>query len=163
MKNLTESEVLHRMASYCSMKEYCTQDIRKKIDATGLSPEECDRIINRLCSEKFLNEERFTRAYIKDKLRFSKWGRIKIKYELRKKDIPSSLIEALLDETEESAYQTLLKDILIQKKKSTKGKSPQDIYSKLFRFAAGRGFESHLISSCLKTILNTDPDEADFD
>ena len=163
MKNLTEAEVLHRMASFCSMKECCIQDIRKKAEATGLSSEECDRIIKRLCSEKFLDEERYTRAFIKDKLRFSKWGRIKIKYELLKKGVPTSLIETELNDIDESAYKSTLKDILIQKKKSTKGKTPQEIYSKLFRFAAGRGFESQFISSCLKTILNTDADDMDFD
>ncbi|WP_085535071.1 regulatory protein RecX [Massilibacteroides vaginae] len=163
MSNTTETTILQRMAALCSVKEYCIRDIRQKIKATDLTDEACERIIHRLCSEKFIDEERYTRAFVKDKLRFSKWGRVKIKYELRGKEVPSSLIENILNEIDETAYKTMLKEILIQKKKSTKGKTAQEVFVKLYRFAAGRGFESPFISACLKEILNTDTDEADFD
>lgn len=163
MTNTTETTILQRMASFCSVKEYCIRDIRQKIKATDLSNEACERIINRLCSEKFIDEERYTRAFVKDKLRFSKWGRVKIKYELRGKEIPSSLVEKILGEIDETVYKDTLREILIQKKKSTIGKNGQEIFAKLYRFAAGRGFENPLISICLKDILNTDTDETDFD
>lgn len=161
--NTTEITILQKMAAFCSVKEYCIRDIRQKIKAADLSDDACERILKRLCVEKFIDEERYTRAFVKDKLRFSKWGRIKIKYELRGKEIPASLIEQVLNEIDETAYKTLLKDILIQKKKSTKGKNKQDVFAKLYRFAAGRGFESPLISSCLKELLNTETDETYFE
>lgn len=163
MTNTTETTILQRMASLCSVKEYCIRDIRQKIKATDLSDEACERIINRLCSEKFIDEERYTRAFVKDKLRFSKWGRVKIKYELRGKEVPSSLIENILNEVDEASYKAALRAILMQKKKSTKGRTGQEVFVKLYRFAAGRGFESPLISACLKEILNTEADETDFE
>lgn len=163
MKNASEAEVLHRMASLCSLKEYCIQDIRRKIREAGLEGEECERIIKRLCSEKFIDEERYTRAFTKDKLRFSKWGRIKVRYELQKKGIPTALADAALGAVDETEYRNTLKEILILKNKSTKGKTPQEVFAKLFRFAAGRGFESPLINSCLKEVLNTDSDETCLD
>jgi Uncharacterized protein conserved in bacteria len=163
MTATTETTILQRMASLCSVKEYCIRDIRQKIKATDLSDEACERIIHRLCAEKFIDEERYTRAFVKDKLRFGKWGRIKIKYELRNKEIPSLLIENTLSEIDETAYRAMLKDVLIQKKKNTKGKTEQDIFVKLYRFAAGRGFENPFISACLKEILNTEADETNFE
>lgn len=163
MKKTTESAILQRMATFCSTKEYCIQDIRKKIAASGLTEEECDRIISRLCSEKFIDEQRYVSAFVKDKLKFSKWGRIKIRYELQKKGIPTGLISTSLDEINEADYKELLKKALVLKKKSTSGKSPQDIYIKLFRFAAGRGFESAIISACLKELTNISADEGYFE
>lgn len=163
MKETTESIILHRMAAFCSTKEYCIQDVRKKIITAGLTDEECERIIQRLCSEKFISEERYVRAYVKDKLRFSKWGRVKIRYELLRKEIPATLIDPILDEANEQEYKSELKDILTKKRKSTKGKTPREVYQKLFRFASGRGFESQLIAACLKEILNTDMDEEYLD
>lgn len=159
MTNTTETTILQRMASFCSVKEYCIRDIRQKIKAADLPDDACERIIKRLCTEKFIDEERYTRAFVKDKLRFSKWGRVKINYELRGKEIPASLIEQVFNEIDETAYKATLSEILIQKRKHTKGKNKQDLYAKLYRFAAGRGFESPLISSCLKEILNTEADE----
>lgn len=163
MTTTTETTTLQRMAAYCSVKEYCIHDIRQKLKATDLSDEACERIITRLCSEKFIDETRYVRAFIKDKLRFSKWGRIKIRYELSRKQISPSLIDSVLDDIDMTAYTDTLKEILNQKKKSTKGKTTQDIYIKLYRFAAGRGFESSFISACLKEILKTNADETDFE
>lgn len=159
MKKRTESEVLHRMAAMCSSKECCIQDIRIKAKSGGLTEDESQRIIDRLCQEKFIDESRYVKAFVKDKLRFSKWGRIKISFELHRKGIPSSLIEEELRNIDETTYKNTLKEILIQKRKSTKGETPREISLKLFRFAAGRGFESPFISSCLKEILNVNTDE----
>lgn len=163
VKESDESVVLHRMAAFCSTKEYCIRDIRKKIITSGLTEEECERVINRLSEEKFIDEERYVKAYVKDKLRFAKWGRVKIRHELRGKEIPLSTIDAALEAIDEPAYTSTLTAILTQKKKSTKGKTPHEVYQKLFRFAAGRGFESRLIAFCLKKILNTDRDEDFFE
>lgn len=163
MTNTTETTILQRMASFCSVKEYCIRDIRQKIKATDLSDEACERIINRLCTEKFIDEKRYTQAFVRDKLRFSKWGRIKIRYELQKKEIPAALIQQVLGDIDETAYRKILKEILLQKKKTTRAKTDRELFVKLYRFGAGRGFESPLISSCLKELLNTDADETDFE
>ena len=89
MEQITEAEMLRRAAAYCSTAERCIQDVQKKIKAAGLTQEEGERIIARLLQEKFIDEHRFARYFVNDKLRFNKWGRIKIAYELQKKNIPA--------------------------------------------------------------------------
>ena len=88
MKEITEPEMLHRAAAYCSTAERCIQDVQKKIDAAGLPPDASERIIARLLKERFIDESRYTRFFVNDKLRFNKWGRVKIGYELYKKKSP---------------------------------------------------------------------------
>ena len=78
MKEITEPEMLHRAAAYCSAAERCIQDVQKKIDAAGLPPDASERIIARLLKERFIDESRYTRFFVNDKLRFNKWGREKI-------------------------------------------------------------------------------------
>lgn len=163
MEPLTEAEMLHRAAAYCSASERCIQDVEKKIKAAGLSPEESERIIARLLSEKFIDESRFARYFVNDKLRFNKWGRIKIGYELQKRNIPSSIRSEVLDEIDEKEYTDTLFSILKAKKRSTKGKDERDIYIKLLRFAAGRGFESREATRCLKKLFNGNDYEEDFE
>ena len=140
MKEITEPEMLHRAAAYCSAAERCIQDVQKKIDAAGLPPDASERIIARLLKERFIDESRYTRFFVNDKLRFNKWGRVKIGYELYKKNIPSPIREESL---------ALLKS----KKKSTKGKDERDLFNKLLRFAAGRGFESRITLNCLSQLF----------
>ena len=80
MKQVSESEMLHRAAAYCSASERCIQDVEKKIKAAGLAGEESDRIVSRLLQERFIDESRFARYFVNDKLRFNKWGRVRVYY-----------------------------------------------------------------------------------
>ncbi len=154
MKQLTEAEMLHKAAAYCSTAERCIQEVEKKIAAAGLSHEESDRIIARLLQERFIDEQRFARYFVNDKLRFNKWGRIKIAYELQKKNIPAAIRAEALEQIDETEYNDILFSLLKAKKKTTKGKDNRDIYFKLLRFAAGRGFEGQAANTCLKRLFN---------
>ena len=52
MKEITEPEMLHRAAAYCSAAERCIQDVQKKIDAAGLPPDANERIFARMQIEQ---------------------------------------------------------------------------------------------------------------
>lgn len=162
MGQITEAEMLHRAAAYCSTAERCIQDVEKKIKAAGLSPEESERIIARLLEEKFIDEQRFARYFVNDKLRFNKWGRIKIGYELQRKNIPAPVRQEALEGIDDTEYTSILLSLLKAKKKSTRGKDERDIYIKILRFAAGRGFESREASRCLKQLFNGNDYEEDI-
>ena len=153
MKEITEPEMLHRAAAYCSTAERCIQDVQKKIDAAGLPPDASERIIARLLKERFIDESRYTRFFVNDKLRVNKWGRVKIGYELYKKNIPSPIREESLAAIDEGEYRSILLDLLKSKKKSTKGKDERDLFNKLLRFASGRGFESRITLDCLSQLF----------
>ncbi|MCD7848643.1 regulatory protein RecX [uncultured Parabacteroides sp.] len=164
MKQLSEPEMLHRAAAYCSAAERCIQDVEKKIKAAGLTGEESDRIIARLLKERFIDESRFARYFVNDKLRFNKWGRIKISYELQRKGIPADIRAEALAGIDEQEYQDILSSLLKSKKKTTRGKDERDVYTKLLRFAAGRGFEGRDANRCLKQLFNgNDYDEDSFE
>ncbi len=163
MKQATEPEVLYRMAAYCSTAERCIQDVRKKITSTGLSDEAAERIISHLLKEKFIDEKRFTGSFVNDKLRFNKWGRIKINYELSKKNIPPLLRQEALEGIDDDNYHAILLSLLKEKKKSVKGKDERDIFTKLLRFAAGRGFESKEAIQCLRQLFKGNDYEDDFE
>ena len=151
MKEITEPEMLHRAAAYCSAAERCIQDVQKKIDAAGLPPDASERIIARLLKERFIDESRYTRFFVNDKLRFNKWGRVKIGYELYKKNIPPR--SKKIARHRRGEYRSILLDLLKSKKKSTKGKDERDLFNKLLRFAAGRGFESRITLDCLSQLF----------
>lgn len=162
MKELSEAEMLHRAAAYCSGAERCISDVEKKIMAAGLDDEASKRIIKRLLDERFIDEKRYARFFVNDKFQFNKWGKIKINYELQKKKISSEIREESLSALDEEAYNRMLLDLLKAKKKTTKGKNDADVRMKLIRFAAGRGFEMPAISFCLRKLGNTDCEDEDF-
>jgi len=137
---LSEPEALHKAATYCSLADRCIDDVRKKLTRREIDLPTQNRIIQRLVQEKFLNEERFCKSFVNDKLKFNKWGINKIKFELRKKNIPDSLIQSALENINPQENKERLLQLLTAKKKTVKGKSEFEIQQKLMRFAAGRGF-----------------------
>lgn len=155
--------MLHRAAAYCSAGERCIQDMEKKIKAAGLTEEESDRIITRLLEERFIDESRFARYFVNDKLRFNKWGRVKINYEMQRKGIPSGIRSEALAGIDEQEYCSILLSLLKSKKKATRGKNDREIYAKLLRFAFGRGFEAKETSGCLKQLFDKNDFEDDFE
>lgn len=163
MKQISEQEMLHKAAAYCSAAERCIQDVEKKIAAAGLSGEASERIVARLLEEKYIDESRYCRFFVNDKLRFNKWGRTKLNYELQKKNISPAIRREALDGIDEKEYSEILLSLLKMKKRTVKGKDDRDIYLKLLRFAAGHGFESREAGRCLKQLMNGDEYENDLE
>jgi regulatory protein len=104
-----------------------------------------ERIIAQLIKEKFIDEERFAKAFVRDKFQYNRWGKIRIIKELKMRKIAEKHIEIGLKEIEENDQIETLKEIIRKKRPSVKGKNEYEIKGKLIRFALGRGFEMNEI------------------
>lgn len=137
----------------CSTAEYCRVDIEEKIRRFELDSEEEQALIENLEKDGFLDEERYTRAYVNDKFQLNKWGRIKIKSYLKQKKIPTDVIDQTLNGLDETRYTKTLLDLMHRKDKSTRSTNSFERRAKLYRFALGRGFEVPLVNTCLNQFL----------
>ncbi len=108
---LTDEEALNRVASYCSTAEHCRAEINEKLQRWGIAYDTIARILDRLESEKFIDDERFCRAFVNDKFRFAKWGKMKIAQGLYMKKIPSDVAWRYLNEIDEEEYLSILRDL----------------------------------------------------
>lgn len=151
-KILTPPEALHRAAALCSSAEHCTADIREKLARWGVTEADSRTIIDRLVQERFIDEQRYAVAFVKDKFRFSGWGRIKMRYALQQKRIDGSDIDHALATLDEEQYNDRLLELLQAKSRSIRDDDPEARRAKLFRFAASRGFEPSLIFNALKQV-----------
>jgi len=141
-----------KAALLCSKSEKCTSEIQEKLKLWGLSAEELDPVIDQLVQEKYLDDERFARAFVKDKFRFNHWGKQKIAHMLHAKNISHEILELAFEEIEEDGYSDELRKLLTDKEKSIKAKDKYDKRNKLMRFALGRGFESNKVYEILKEL-----------
>ena len=149
MKPLTFEQALSRMAALCSTSEHCESDIRQKLQKAVMSVDDCNRIVNKLYEDGFLDNARYCRAYALDQLRFAHWGRMKIEQALRMKGLPQADIRQATDELDEEEYQGILKDVLEQKARTLVDEDEYIRRGKLMRFAAGRGFTPQEIMNFL--------------
>lgn len=158
MKQITAAEALNRAASYCTLCERCISEVSNKLTAWGVEIKVQQDIIKRLIDENFINEERYSKAFVNDKIRFNHWGRKKISAALYEKRISKSIIGKAIATIDEEEYNEILHKVLSAKHKELKYREDNSTRQKLLRFAASRGFESQLIIKALK-ISN---DEMDF-
>lgn len=156
---LTEPQALNRVAAYCSRAERSEFAVRKKLIAWEVPEDAIKRIIDRLRKEKYLDDTRFARSFINDKLNFNKWGRTKIIYELKKRNILESIYIPILEELSGDEFEKQLIHILSVKIKSVKGKNDYDKKTKLIRFALGRGFTMDLVIKCVNKLMGGDYEE----
>jgi regulatory protein len=148
-ENLLYKTALNKAMAQCSRREYCCEDIRNKLNSWGVNEGDSDKIINILIKENFINELRFASAFVKDKFKYNKWGKIKIGMHLKAKKIPSNIIKTALDDIDYEIYNNALKNIISAHKKTVKAKNQYDLKAKLLRHALSKGFESSLVYEVL--------------
>lgn len=137
---------LQRAAGLCCQSEHCVADITEKLLRWGVSREDSDRIIDRLIDEKYIDESRYALAYVRDKVRFSHWGRVKIKSMLRMLRISEQDISNAFDSFDEDEYLGVLEGVIESKRKTLPEAESYASRVKLIRFALQRGFEMHEIA-----------------
>lgn len=145
MKPLAEKEALSKAAAYCSRSEHCRADVLAKLKQWGMDEASCGSIIAYLEKEKFIDESRYCRVFINDKLRFAKWGRYKIAQALRMKNISGQVSKACLNDIDGEEYLAILKEVIRSKKKTLPAGNQYEVNRKLAAFALGRGFEMEYI------------------
>lgn len=145
----SREDALKKMQKLCSGAEKCKQDIRLNLQRKGMDSRDTDWVIEQLEKEKFIDEERYTGFFVRDKFVLSGWGKIKIAYALRQKHIPEAIVKTQLEEIDPEEYLEKLKSLLKEKNHILREEDEYKRKGKLLAFAAQRGFESELIFSCL--------------
>jgi regulatory protein len=154
--NINYRQALTKAMAMCSQSERCRFDVAAKLRLWELSEEEISKAIEYLIKERFLNEERFVDFYVSDKLRFNKWGKIKLTYMLRQKQIPGELIRSALNRIDDDFYKKILSDLLQSKIKSVKGATGYERKGKLAVFAQSHGFEAELAFHLAGQLIDND-------
>jgi regulatory protein len=161
MKEKTEQEAYLQLAALCAQAEHCQQEMRDKMKRWDIDAATQDRIVARLVKERYVDDERYARAFVKDKIRYNKWGRRKVQQGLWLKHIDDDIQERVLGEVDDSEYLAVLRPLLKQKVRSIRAENDYERTQKLVRFALGRGFTFDIIRQCLNVDddMNTEDDE----
>ena len=157
MKEVTEQGAYLQLAQLCARAEHCQHEMLEKMRRWEMSDEAQARVMARLVKERYVDDERYARAFVRDKIRYNKWGRRKVEQALWQKRIDEVIRQQVLDEVDDEEYLSVLRPLLKQKRRSTKAASDYELNQKLVRFALGRGFTYDVIRQCL------DIDEEDCD
>lgn len=148
------SQALNWAQHYCSKAERCPGDVLKKIGKYNLDAASVKGLLESLRKENYLNDARYARAYVVDQFRFSRWGRIKIRYMLKQKGLAEKDIQEALEQIPQDEYLESLRALIKEKEKHYAALEAYEKKFKLLRFAYSRGFEPDLINQCLDSSKN---------
>jgi regulatory protein len=141
--------LLKKAMAYCAGRECCRSEMGLKLNSWSADEEESEKILTQLVKEKFIDEDRYASAFVRDKFRYNKWGRVKIGAALRQKKIPSDIISRAFEGIDETAYREALETIISSHRRTVKSKNQYDLKGKLLRYGLSKGFESHLLYDIL--------------
>ena len=144
MKPLSEEQALNRLAALCSQAEYCQGDMMKKMEQWGL------------VDNRYVDDSRYCRCFVEDKIRYNGWGRRKIEQALYAKQVSASIYRPILDEVPAETYVDILRPMLTQKWRTITGRNDYERSQKLIRFALGRDYD--IIRRCIDGITSL-PDD----
>ena len=146
-----EKLIIEKIKSYCQYQERCTKEVRKKLYNLKTSTESTEKIISFLTNNDFLNDERFVKFFIQGKLRIKKWGKIKLKYELKSRGINHQIIETSIQNIPDDEYISYFEEFSSNKIKFLKGTLEQKKRS-FINYFTYRGWENDLIYQKLRDI-----------
>jgi regulatory protein len=155
----TEQEAYLTLTALCAQAEHCQWEMLEKMRRWEVPEEAQARVMQRLVKEKYVDDERYAEAFVKDKIRYNKWGRRKVDQGLWQKHIDADIRKRVLDEVDDDEYLSVLRPLLKQKRKTTKANSDYELNQKLMRFALGRGFTFDIIRQCIDVEEEPDDDE----
>ena len=145
-------QALNKAQKYCYVQDRCIYDIRKKLTQWLVDPSIHNEVIESLIEDKFIDENRYLRSYVLGKFRNNKWGKNKLRFELKHKGFNGNIIETALLEINEEKYQEVINTLILKKRKSIKDTDEYQIRIKLYRFASSKGFESQHINIAIEEL-----------
>ena len=149
-KPLSPDQILDKMAKYCAYQERCVKDVVDKLKTFDLSEKDRQEILNYLIENRFVNDERFAKCFVKGKINQSGWGINKIRFHLIQKGIAKELIDEALRSFDQETYRQRLVEVLETKAKTVKATNEFEKKRKLAAYAMQKGFEANLVWEVIK-------------
>ncbi|MCM4160519.1 regulatory protein RecX [Antarcticibacterium flavum] len=152
-KSYTVKEATIKLMQYCAYRDRSHKEVEEKLREMRMIPAAQEQIIIQLMQEDFLNEERFARNFVRGKFRIKKWGRIKIKQELKAREISAPIIKLAFSEIEEKDYQKTLYEVAEKKLRLIKESDPFKKRKKLADFLLRKGYESNFVYEAVSSLI----------
>ena len=143
-------DVLDKMAKYCAYQERCVKDVTDKLKTFKISEKDREDILNYLIDNRFVDNERFAKAFVRGKINQSGWGLNKIRFHLMQKGIAKEIIYEALEAFDQEVYHQRLVEVLKTKAKTVKAANDFEKNRKLAVYAIQKGFEASLVWDVLK-------------
>jgi regulatory protein len=152
-KSYTVKEATIKLMQFCAYRDRSQKEVEDKLREMRMIPEAREQIIIKLMQDDFLNEERFARSFVRGKFRIKRWGRIKIRQELKVREISSPIILLAMSEIDEKQYYQTLIELAEKKLHLLKEPNKLKRRKKLADHLLQKGYEAGLVFEVTANLL----------
>lgn len=152
-KPASVEQVLKKVQHYCAYQERSHYEVREKLYSLGLYKGQVETLLTQLIEDDYLNEERFARQFVRGKFNLKKWGRVKIKYELKLKRVSEYNIKIGLKEISDGDYLAAMKKLVVDKWAMLKGEHHISRQAKAMAYLQQKGYEPALVQQAIKEVI----------
>ena len=146
-------EAKTKLEALCAYQERCSYELNSKMISWGLYEDDRNALLADLITNNFLSEERFAEAFTSGKVRIKKWGRIKIRVELKQKQISDYSIKKAFNQIDDSIYIDNLNHLAERKWNALSSETNEYTRKmKVYRYLSSKGYETDLIKECVESI-----------
>ena len=143
-----------KAGNYCAYQERTQQEVRDKLYGIGLYSDEVEQVLTELITENYVNEERYAKSFSGGKFRLKQWGKKKIVYALKQRNISPYCIEQALKAISDEEYEHVITQLVERKSNQLQGEI-FIVKNKIARYLVGKGFENELVWSIVNKQLDS--------
>ena len=151
-KVLTKEEALQKLKHFCGYQERCHREVKEKLYSLGVRKIDHDEILATLIEENYLNEERFAIQFAGGRYRIKNWGRIKIRYALREKQVNDYCIKKALQQINETEYENKINELVKKRYDSLKAEQHLERKKKTIDYLLLKGYEFSLVTQAVNKL-----------
>ena len=148
-QQLSLDQALQKARHYCAYQERCHSEVKEKLYGFGLRKNDVEEALSRLIEDNYLNEERFAVQFAGGRFRLKHWGKVRIRYELKQKQVGEYCIKKALATISEDDYDLALTKLAAAQWESLQKEEPFIRRQKVQACLVRKGYETDRIQAAL--------------
>jgi len=158
----TPEQALAALMRLCARAEKSTGDARRLMRGWGVAPADAERVLRRLVEQRFIDDERYAGAFVREKTNLSGWGAYKIRTALARKGVDRATVDAALAEVDPAQSAERLSQLLARKKSTVRAASAYELKNKLVRYGLSLGYDFETVRDAADSMIETTEEECDI-
>ena len=156
-RDKTPEQALASLMRLCAKAERSSGDALRLMHRWGLADADARRVLDRLQKDRFIDDNRYAEAFVREKMNLSGWGAYKIGATLRAKGITQAM-----EQWDGTDMHERLSGLIARRLRTLRAKSPYDARAKLVRYALSQGYDYATARECVEKAVVAEEDEVDF-
>ena len=159
-RSKSPEQALSALMRLCARAEKCSGDALRLMRGWGVEPAAQQQVLRQLQQQRFIDDERYADAFVREKMRLSGWGEYKIRTALQRKRIDRELIDAALAQADRQDMAGRLRQQLERKMRTTRHTTQYELKTKLIRYGLSLGYDYETVLDSAAALV-TDTETCD--